>query len=85
MKHVGAQGEQLVADHVPEIDDPVGVAAGKARAKNDVGLAIDNGLDEPRVLIRIVFEVGVLHEHDVAGRGGKPGAQCGALALVVSW
>jgi hypothetical protein len=50
-------------------------AAGKARAKNDVSLAIDDGLDEPRVFLRIVFEIGILHEDDGAGRvaAAKPG------------
>src|SRR5690606_26677852 len=30
----------------------------------------------------VVFEVGVLHDHDVAGGGGEAGAHGGALALI---
>ena len=82
VKHVRAQGEELVADHVPEIDHAVGVAAHEARAEDDVGLAVEDRLEQPRVFLRVVFEVGVLHDHDVAGGGGEAGAQRGALAPV---
>src|SRR6478736_3698808 len=46
------------------------------------GKADGDRLQELRVFLRIVLEVGVLHDHDIAGHGRKPGAECGALAAV---
>src|SRR6266498_910527 len=41
-------------------------AAGETRAINDVRRAILNRLNQARIILRIVFQVGVLHDHDVA-------------------
>ena len=44
----------------------------EARAEDDVGVAVEDRLDEPRVLGRVVLEVGVLDERDVAGHVRGP-------------
>ena len=67
---------------MPEVDDAVGVSAGETGAEHDVGLAVDNGFEEARVLVGVVFEVGVLDDDSVAGGGGDAGAECGPFALV---
>jgi hypothetical protein len=60
----------------------MGSATDEARAEDHVGLALKDRLQEHRVLPRVVLEVGVLDEDDVAGGRGEPRAQRGALALV---
>jgi hypothetical protein len=58
-------------------------AAQKARAEHDVGVAGEDGLDEDRILVGVVFEVGILDQRDVAGDGRDRGADGGALAGVL--
>ena len=55
---------------------------GEARAEDDVGVAVEDRLEQLRVLARIVLEVGVLDEGDVAGDVRHGRAHGGALALV---
>jgi hypothetical protein len=57
-------------------------AAVEAVAEHDVGLVLEDGLEQQGVVARIVLEVGVLDEDDVAGHVSQPGADGGALALV---
>src|SRR5664280_1563412 len=80
--HIGEQSEKLVADHVPEIDYPVRLGANETRAKNDIGLTVEDGLDQLGIFPRVVFQIGVLDEHDVTGDGGEPGPERGALAAI---
>ncbi len=67
---------------MPEIDDAVGIAAGETGAEDDVGFAVDDGFEEARVFVGVVFEIGVLNDNGVARGGGDPGAKGGAFALV---
>ena len=53
------------------------------RAVDDVGPAGANELDERRILLGRILEIGVLNEHDVAGHLREPGAQRRALAAVL--
>ena len=57
--------------------------ADEARAVHHVGLVFEDRLEQPRILGRVVFEVGVLHDDHVAGRAAEALTQRGALALVV--
>ena len=57
--------------------------ADEPRAVDDVGLALDDRLDELRVLRGVVLEVGVLDDDDLAGGVAEPGAQGRPLALVL--
>ncbi len=67
---------------MPEIVDSLR-AAEEARAIDHVGTAIEQGLEKFAVVARIVFEVGVLDENDVAGNFGEAAAECCAFALIV--
>jgi hypothetical protein len=80
---VGEKSEHLVGNVVPEIVDALRPAK-KSRAEDDVGAAVDDGFKKLVVVARIVFEVGILDENDVAGDFGKATAESGALALIVS-
>jgi hypothetical protein len=47
-----------------------------------------DGLDQPRIIGGIVFQVGVLKKHDIAGRMFNPGAQRSAFTpvfRVIKW
>ena len=56
--------------------------ADEPRAEDDVGLVLDDRLDELGILLRVVLEVGILDDDDVAGGVSEAGAQGGPLALV---
>ena len=51
---------------------PVG-AAEKAGSVHDVGLARENGPEQDRVFLRVVLEVGVLDDDEIARRGAHAG------------
>src|SRR5688572_28848220 len=57
--------------------------AKEARAVDDIGLAIEDRPNQLRVFVRVVFEVGVLDDHHVAGGFADAAPHRGALALVV--
>ena len=82
-QHVREEREPLVRQRMPEIEDPV-LLADEPRAEDDVGLILDDRLDELGILRRVVFEVGVLDDDDLAGGVAEPGAERGALSLVAS-
>ena len=79
--HVGEEGEELVRDVVPEVQDAAR-GAREAGAVDDVGLALEDRRQELRVVARVVLEVGVLDQHDVPGRLREAPPEGGALALV---
>ncbi len=54
----------------------------EAAAVNDVGFAIDDGLEQHGVFSGVVFEVGVLDDDDVACDVCKSGAECSTFAFV---
>ena len=75
---------QLVPDGVPEIQHPMAARrAEKARAVDDVGVAVEDRLQQQRVLARVVLEVRVLDDDDVAGRFAKPARHRRALAAIL--
>ena len=78
---VGEQSEDLVGDVVPEIVDTLR-AAEETGAEDHVGAAIEDGFEEFAVVARIVFEVGVLDQDDVAGDFSEAAAEGGAFALI---
>ena len=80
--HVRQEGEELVAEGVPEIEHAVLVRADEAGAEDGVRLAAENGLEQRGVVRRVVFEVGVLDEHDVRRGFADASSQGGTFALV---
>src|ERR1700682_1792455 len=60
----------------------MGSAAEKTRTENHVAIAGKNGLEQRSIIAWAVFEVGVLHENDVAGCCGKTSAQGGSLPAI---
>src|SRR5438045_9724578 len=58
-------------------------AGEKARAEACISLAGHDRLEQHGPVLRIVLEVGVLHDDDVAGAGGERGPDRLALAAVL--
>jgi hypothetical protein len=79
---VGKQGEHFIGDVMPEIVDALR-SAEKARAKDDVGATVNEGFEEFAVIARIVFEVGVLNENNIASDLREAAAQSSSFTLVV--
>ncbi len=80
-EHVGQEGQESVADGVPEVQHPV-IAAEKARAEHRVGLAECDRLHQSGKLGGIVLEVRILDHDHVAGGLRNAGAERGALAAI---
>ncbi len=81
-ENVGKQSEHLVGDVVPEIVDTLG-ATEETGAENYIGTAVEDGFEKFAVVARIVFEVGVLDENDVAGEFGEAAAEGCSFALIL--
>ena len=69
--------EQPVADRVPEVEDAVPVrrcreSASRTRRRPS---PVEDGPEQDRVLLRVVLEVGVLDDDEVARRGAHAGAR----------
>jgi hypothetical protein len=79
--HVGEEGEELVRDVMPEVQDAAG-GAREARAVDDVGLALEDRRQELRIVAGVVLEIRVLDQHDVPGRLREAAPEGGALPLV---
>ena len=75
------EGEEPVGHVVPEVEDAVGAAV-KSVAEHHVRLALEDGLEQDRVVARVVLEVGVLDDDDVPARLGQTRADRRALAAV---
>ena len=58
------------------------MAAERPGAVDDFGLAVEDRLQQRRDLFRRVFQIGVTHDHVVAGRQLGALADGGTLALV---
>lgn len=54
-KHVGEGGEKAIADHVPVVDDSVGLSSDEAGSVDDVCFAVEDGFDDDRKFFGIVL------------------------------
>src|SRR5262245_14236775 len=54
----------------------------KSRAVDDIGQAVLDWLNQSTVLGRIVFEIGVLNDDDVASRSSNSSTESSSLALI---
>ena len=62
--------QHLVADECQKYSTR-SAPADEARAEDHVGLAVEDRLRSASGTRRVVLEVGVLHDHDVAGRRAR--------------
>src|SRR5688572_19796850 len=69
-RRLGALAEELQA------------LADESRTDHHVGTAVDNRLHHRPVVLRVVLEIGILDDYDVAGRGSKAALDGGAFARV---
>jgi len=81
-EHVGHEREELVPQGVPKIQHAVLLRPNKARSKNRIGLAAQNGMQQDRILCGIIFQVGILDNNHIRCRLRDSRSQRRALALV---
>jgi hypothetical protein len=84
-EHVGNQGEPLVDHGVPEGQHADLFAGHVARAEDGIGAAIEQRAQQARIFARIVLEVGILHDGEVAhglADGRAHGRALASIALV---
>ena len=77
-----SQVRTAVAHAVPVVEHPAVVAAEEPAAEDGVGLAVEDRLDDAGDLGRVVLEIGVLDDGDVAGHVPDRRLDRGALAHV---
>ncbi len=82
-EEVAHPGEEPVDSRMAVVQHPPAVGGEKARAVDHIGAVLEKRPYEARIVPRVVLEIGVLEERQVAGRGGDAGAYGGAFALVV--
>jgi hypothetical protein len=76
------EGEQAVADAVPEVEHAVR-STQETATEHGVRAAVDDRHHQAGQIERIVLEIRVLDHDDVAGGGLDPACNCGPLAAVV--
>ena len=81
VEHVRDERQEPVADPVQE--QHVATFAGEARAVDDARAALEDGREQPRPVLGVVLEVGVLHEDKIARRALEAGADRSPLAPVL--
>ena len=64
-QYVGEQGQDPVADRVPEVQHAMRAGGEKADAIDNVGPFASMGLQERRILCRIVLEIGILDNDEI--------------------
>src|SRR5436189_6290145 len=74
-------GDHLVGELMPVGADRAFDVAETA-AEDDVGLILEDGLEEGAEILRVVFHVGVLHHDDVAGAVVKTGLESCPFSLI---
>ncbi len=67
---------------MPEKMNAVRPAADKATAEHDIGATIKNRCKKRVIFTRIIFEISILDNHNVAGCVLNGGAECRAFALI---
>ena len=75
--------QEPVAQRMTEVEHATAIGGRKPRAVDDVGVVLEEGPHETRVVARVVLEIGVLEDDQVAGRLGDAAAHRRALALIV--
>ena len=60
----------------------MGAPAHETRTVHHIGFAVRNRVEQKMILLRIVFEIGVLNNDNVASGGAEAGAQRGPLSLI---
>src|SRR6266542_2481942 len=81
-RHVGECGEDFIAYGMPVIEHTMRTRTHEARAEHHVGFAVEDGFEHARILCGIVFQIGVLNQHDRGCHFGKTRAQCGPFSLI---
>ena len=66
VEDVGQPGQELVGDAVPVEQDLPLARGGEARSEHRVGLALEDRRDQRGIVGRVVLQVGVLDQADVA-------------------
>ena len=75
--------KRSIAHRVPEKKHAVRAAAVKRDPVNHVGLSRLDRLQQAWIILRIVFQVGILNDHDITGDMAKRSVERSSLTLVV--
>jgi hypothetical protein len=81
-KHIAQKRKDAVSDAVPEEQDAVRFAAHETAAVDHVGVTVENRFEQDVVFLRIVLEIGVLDDDQLARGVFDSRAQSRAFSLV---
>ena len=75
LSHIGQQREKAVSHHMPEINHAMRPASQEAGAEHNVGTILENRCEKERVFVRVILQIGVLNDYDLACSCLKPRAK----------
>ena len=81
-KHVGQQREKPVSHHMPEVNHPMRPAAQEPGTEHNIGMILENRCKKYGVLTRVILQVRILNDDQVAGRCLETRTQSCSLAKV---
>ncbi len=81
VQHVGDQRQEAIAG--PMQRQHVLALAGESAAVDHPGLALEYRLEQAGPVVRVVLEIGILDEEEIAGGQRQPGTDGRTLALVL--
>ena len=79
VEHVREQRQEVVRQRVPEVEH-LALFARETAAEDHIRLAVEDRPQHPRIIVRIVLEIGVLKDGEVAGHLRDRAAQGRAFA-----
>src|SRR6185312_3519690 len=80
-KHVTERGEKSVGDAVPEVKHSMRFAD-KPAPVHDIGFLTKYRVQQLPIILRVIFQIGILNQHDIAGGKFEAVAKGGAFTLI---
>lgn len=81
IEQIGGKGEKAVGEHVPE-QDALRDGVQETRPIYHLRVTVPDGLEQRGIIERVIFQVGILDEDDIAAGMLQAGAHGGTLAAV---
>src|SRR5947209_5719172 len=81
-EHVAEAREEAVAQRVPEVEHAMRLAAHEAAAEDHIRAILRDRQDQLDVIVRVIFQIGILHENDIAGSEFEAVAQSRPFSFV---
>ena len=79
--NVAEGGQEPIPKGVPEVENAMRTAM-ESVPEDNVGMAFEDGLEQPRIVLWIILQGGILNDDDIAGHAGDRGADGCSLSAI---